>query len=267
MSKTRNILITGAGGFIGKALVEQLRESKNYYKIRSYEIKELDDIFDSGFSQAVEGADIIVHLAADVSVPKSFRNPKDTFVTNVLGTARVLEACLQYKKKLIYPSSASVANADSSPYAHSKALAEDLVCQASEFIPTVILRLFNVYGEGMSSKTAPVMYRFLKERDITINGDGKQTRDFINVKDVVSIIEASFDDKWNGEIVEVGTGEATRINTIAHYFAKNRIKFIKHINEVKEVRHSAANIYNLKRLYKRKLKTNLEEDIRKLCAL
>lgn len=257
----KKILITGSEGFIGTNLRLALRGK---YKLFGCDINNGDDIFDPNFYKAVQQVDVVIHLAAQVSVGKSFKNPQDTFRTNVLGTARVLELCMKYNKKLIFPSSAAVYHRELSPYAESKAMAEDLVTK-SGYKKVVVLRFFNVYGDGMNADSGSIMYRFLHDKKITIYGDGEQTRDYINVKDIVNIIVDSIKGKWDGEVVDCGTGQAYTANYVAGLFAFCRGKSLFYEAPKREIKWSLADISNLSRLYKKKLTTDLGKDIKKLC--
>lgn len=209
---------------------------------------------------------MVIHLAAETSVNGSFSNPQDYFRTNVLGTARVVELCQRYGKRLIFPSTGAYYNRELSPYASSKALAEDIV---SKFPNTTILRFFNVYGTGMNESTGSIIYNFAKAavsgKPIVVYGSGDQTRDFISVKDVVQIIKAAISPKWDGKIVDVGTGEAYTINYVAELFAYyTKGKVVYHEMPKREIKWSIANTQMLKSLYKKKLKTNLEKDIEEI---
>ena len=85
MKKLR-ILITGSEGFIGSNLVKW---DFSKYKLDLWDLKFNRSIFDDNFENAVKNNDVVYHLAAVVSVNQSFKKPEETFITNVLGTARV----------------------------------------------------------------------------------------------------------------------------------------------------------------------------------
>lgn len=260
--KKEKILITGSSGFIGSNLLPKLSK----YNVITYDKKDGKDIFDKDFEEAVKKAEVVIHLAAQVSVNKSHDKPVETFVTNVLGTARVVELCVKYKKKLIYPSTAAVYIPDSSPYAKTKTLAEEIVRGVSKEIPTVILRLYNVYGDGMNPDSGSIMYNFLTSSKLRIYGDGEQTRDYINVADVTNIMVDALKKKWNGKLVEVGTGEAYSANYVAGLFKYYQNKDIVYEKPRKEIKWSTANTEQLKLLYNEELTTNIEADVRELCA-
>ena len=151
-----------------------------------------------------------------------------------------------------------------SPYANTKYLAEEMVKGIMKSTPVVILRLSNVFGEGMNPESGSIMYNFLTDKEIVIFGDGEQTRDYIHVRDVVSILKDALKKKWNGKIAEVGTGESYTVNYVAGLFAYFRGLKIKYKPGRREIKWSIANTQMLKTLYKKKLTTNLEEDIKEL---
>lgn len=263
MIRRKKILVIGSKGFIGSNLVPVLKKK---YRVTEYDIEDGNDIFDDNLGFAIATNDVVIHLAALTSVSESFKNKSETHRVNVIGTARVVELCMKHKKKLIYPSSASVYVKESSPYAYSKYLAEEIVAGAKDKIPVVILRLFNVFGEGMNERTGSIMYNFLTDKNLVIFGDGEQTRDFIHVRDVVAIMNDAIKNKWNGFLGDIATGEEVSINYVAQLF-----KYYKGIKEVqykiprKEIRWSKANVQSLNKIYREKITTHLEHDIEKLC--
>lgn len=258
LQKKPKILIIGSSGFIGQNLLKKLTK----YTVILYDRKEGKDIFDPELEDNIRRSDIVYHLAAQVSVNKSFLNSGETHRINVLGTARVVELCEKHDKKLIYPSSAAVEHPDSSPYAHSKWLAEEIVKIAT--CPTVILRLYNVYGQGMNPDSGSIMYNFLNSAKITIFGDGEQTRDYVNINDVTNIMVDAIKKKWNGKLVQIGTGENYSTNYVAGLFAYYQNKKIYYDKPRKEIKWSVANTEQLKSLYNEELTTNLEYDIKEL---
>jgi UDP-glucose 4-epimerase len=259
------ILVTGGMGFIGNNLINYLLlEFINKYDFTTWDTKIKRDIFDLEFEKEVKKAKIVVHLAALTSVEQSFKHPEETFRTNVLGTARVVELCQKYNKKLIFSSSAAVKYPDLSPYAKSKWLAEEIV---KGYKKAVVLRFSNVFGEGMNPDSGSIMYNFLTAKELKLFGDGEQTRDYIHVRDICRIIEASFKDKWNGKIVECGTGQTYTANYVAGLFAHFRGLKIEYMPPRREIKWDVADTNMLKTLYKKKLYTNLKENIEELCLI
>lgn len=261
--KNKKILITGAKGFIGTHLQRAL--SKEGFHVIPYDIvmgKEYD-IFSQNIEEDIKKADVVVHLAALTSVEQSFKDQEEVFRVNVLGTARIVELCHKYKKKLLFPSSAAVYHSELSPYAQTKLLGESMVASMSK--SNVVFRLYNVFGPDMNPNSGSIIYNFLTSDKIVVFGDGEQTRDFIHVRDVVSImIDAIKFKKYNGAIVDLGTGQAYSTNYVAGLFAYFRGKDVHYKEPRREIKWSIANIQLLKKLYKKPLTTKLEKDIKEL---
>lgn len=207
-----NILITGHEGFIGKNLTRWLKQKHNVsgMDIKSCgDVRELDECL-----EMTRGIDCIVHLAALPGVPQSFEKPLQTFRTNVIGTANIVEAAIANEvPKIILASSGAADNRGSSPYAMSKWLAEYIV-QLSQ-IGSVVLRLSNVYGPYSEHKMSLVhvaMRALMNGCNIDVYGDGSHSRDFIHVSDVCRAIELAIlsNDKYTNPI-DIGTGKATSV--------------------------------------------------------
>ena len=254
------LLVTGSAGFIGENLLPLL----DNHNVTTWDLIEGNDIFEEGFEEFVKMNDIVIHLAALTNVEQSKKTPIPFYLTNTFGTARVAELCLKHKKKLVYPSTLHIYHPWKTPYADSKYWAELFVQRITPFVPTVILRFYNVFGKGMNNNSGSIINLFLKEKPITVWGKGEATRDFIHVRDVVSIVRASLGKEWNGKIVDVGTGKGVSLKEVAETFSEFRKVPVVYENK-QEIEWPIANTSVLKRLYKKKLTTNIREDIRELC--
>lgn len=168
------ILITGHKGYIGSHLIKKLDAI-------GIDIKDGNDIMYC----ELPDVDVVIHLAAQPGVVKSIDDPLETVRTNVLGTVRLAE---KYKNtKFIFASTGgAIQDEIPSPYGLSKYCAEEFVKML--FKDYVILRFANVYG-GEGSRS--VVDKFLKESEITIYGDGSQTRTFVHIDDLITGIIAS----------------------------------------------------------------------------
>jgi nucleoside-diphosphate-sugar epimerase len=187
-----------------------------------------------GLKEASREVTQIYHLAAISSVPLSVDDPRTTADVNVNGTWNVLEACrINRVKRLVFVSSASVYGETtkvpfkesmslraSSPYAASKLIGEQLCDLYWRLygLETIALRLFSVYGPSQSphSQYANVIpafaTRLLNGDTPTVYGDGKQTRDFIFVEDVVKAFQAAGKSKKViGEVINFGSGRQISI--------------------------------------------------------
>ncbi len=253
-------VVTGGAGFIGSHLVDALIERHHRVVVlddfSTGKRANLQSAEKSGLLQVVTGdirqADVVMdltrnargifHLAALVSVQRSIEAPYLSFEINVRGTINVLEAArVNNVPHMVYASSAAVyGNATPpiseqmiaakclSPYAHDKQVTEQYGSLFSELygIRTTALRFFNVYGSRQDSHSPysgviSIFAEKMRRRSgIGIHGDGEQTRDFIQVADVVQANLLAMEKSRPGaHIFNVGTGVATSINRLVEELA------------------------------------------------
>lgn len=247
-------LVTGGAGFIGSHLVEALVERGERVRVLDdfstgrrenlanvvghIELLEGDVADPETTERAVAGCNYVIHLAAIASVQASLEDPRHTHRVNVDGTLNVLDAARRAGvRRVVFASSAAVYGDHTalplgeklpprplSPYAAHKAMGE-MYCRAfhaSYGLPTAVLRCFNVYGprqdpanpySGVISIFAARMARGDRP---TIYGDGKQTRDFVYVKDVArAMLLACEQEAAIGGLFNVAGGEQTSILQLA----------------------------------------------------
>jgi len=248
------ILVTGGGGFIGRHLVqalvnneqivvfdnlsnsseELLRSVSGEFSFVKGDITNYDQI-----SSVVSGVDLVIHLAAMISVNDSIIHPEKTKRINVDGTENLLRACVaNHVKNFIAASSAAVygdlqtpeisldekSKTNSiSPYGKSKLEMENLIKQFSidNSLNSIILRLFNSYGEGQSSEYAGVISKFAENirnhKPLVIFGDGLQTRDFVSVVDIINSIKLAVEkiSGKRGAIYNIASGKSITIHDLA----------------------------------------------------
>jgi len=267
MNKLQKILVTGGAGFIGSHLTEKLlgkgysvvvldnmttgnpENLKPFSKLPNFELKKGDVRDRLAVAEATCGTDAVVHLAALIDVEKSVLDPAPTHEVNATGTLNVLqEAVRQGVKRFVLASSAAVYGDTEklpikedtppkplSPYAASKTSAE-AYCQAfakSYALNTIILRPFNVYGpRSANSPYSGVITKLLKAAAtndaFTIQGDGRQTRDFIHVNDVAQAITLALENqKTTAETLNVCTGIPVSINQLVQATEKATEKTLK----------------------------------------
>ncbi len=200
------------------------------------------DILDSvTLTKEVQGHDAVLHLAALPSVPKSIEDPIHSLKVNTLGFLQVLQAIRVANRaiRLVYASSAAVyGDAQTlpcsdeivlpdiflSPYALEKANNEHYASLFARLfgIKSLGLRYFNVYGprQDPSSPYSGVISKFIsayrEQQQITIFGDGLQSRDFIQVKDIARANLLAIESDYNG-VLNIGTGVSETLLSLIKY--------------------------------------------------
>ncbi|WP_435154484.1 NAD-dependent epimerase/dehydratase family protein [Haladaptatus sp. DFWS20] len=240
------ILVTGGAGFVGSHLVNALTKTN--------EVRVLDDfssgsrgnlpdgvaIFDGDVRdpktvrEAMDGVDTVFHEAAMVSVEQSVEHPLRSHAVTCDGTLVVLDRARREDARVVLASSAAVyghpesvpisesaRKRPTSPYGIDKLTADQYARRFCDLygVETVTLRYFNVYGSRQNPEYSGVVKAFMEQarrnEDITVEGDGVQTRDFVHVSDVVQAnLRAGTTDR-TGEAFNVGTGESVTIRELA----------------------------------------------------
>jgi len=249
-------VVTGGAGFIGSHIVEAIAGSHEVVVIDNFSSGKRENLrmfadSISGIQGSItdlpllkdefKGADGIFHLGAIASVARSVDDPIVTHETNLTGTLNVLLAARDCGVRNVVFSSSSAVYGDEptlpkredmpsvprSPYAVSK-LAGEYYCKVfSELfgVRTVSLRYFNVFGprQDPQSEYAAVIPKFitklLNNQPPVIFGDGKQTRDFVYVKDVVQANLLAMQSSANGTF-NIGSGKSIDLNTLARTVAE-----------------------------------------------
>ena len=302
------ILVTGGAGFIGSHIVDWLLdegfkvrvldnlstgEKKNlaqHQNNKSFQFIEGDIRNFDLVKNTVKGVDAVFHEAALVSVTRSVENPLLSNEVNITGTVNLLKACVDaHVKRFVYASSCAVygdtetlpnhenlAPKPLSPYAADKVAAENYakVFHKVYGLETVSLRYFNVYGPRQkygpySGVISIFINRLLENKPPIICGDGKQTRDFINVKDVVEAnMLALSKQKVAGEVFNISTGEATTLNklaeTVQKIMDKTDLKPVHAEPRPGDIKHSYGDINKAKRNLEYTPKVQLEEGLSEL---
>jgi len=282
----KKALVTGGAGFIGSHLVDRLLSegfevvvldnlSNGSLENIAHHMGRRDFHFVRGdirnrqlVKRLVKDVDVIFHEAAFVSVPRSVEEPALANEVNVAGTLNLLEACLNSDvERFIYASSSAVYGESEvlpkhegltpqpiSPYAVSKLAAEHYVRVFYEVygLKTVSLRYFNVYGPRQrygpySGVITIFINRLLRGEPPIIFGDGEQTRDFTNIRDVVEANMLALKSPGAvGEVFNVATGVATTINQLARMLqeitGRQELKPIHTKPRPGDIKHSYADI-------------------------
>ena len=267
-----NWLVTGGCGFIGRALIThllaeggqsirvldnlstgtredlaavapfvELDSAANFHDWSRSLALLVGDILDpAAIANAIAGADVVIHLAANTGVPQSVADPVKDCHTNVLGVVNMLEACRAVREppRFVMASSGAplgvqtpplheeMAPHPASPYGASK-LAGEGYCSAYYHcygVETVTLRFGNVYGEGSGHKGS-VVAKFIKEamsgQQLEIYGDGSQTRDFVHIADLIRAIRsAALTPGIGGETFQIATAAETTVAEMTEQLIK-----------------------------------------------
>ena len=241
----KRVLVTGGAGFIGSHIADAFIERGDHVIIVD-NLSTGDKRNVSPKAQFIEAdlrsfdlrplrPDVVVHEAAQVDVRKSVDDPAYDAEVNVIASLRVLQQCVEagvkrflfastggaiYGEPLFAPQTEEHAANPLSPYGCAKLAVEHYMHYYREIhgLKTVALRYANVYGprqnaHGEAGVVAIFANRMLAGQPVTINGDGEQTRDFVNVRDVVAANLKVVDTDEPGPY-NVGTGIETTINDL-----------------------------------------------------
>ncbi|MDO9545350.1 MAG: GDP-mannose 4,6-dehydratase [Pelolinea sp.] len=280
----QNVLVTGAGGFIGSHLVEQL--IKRGAKVRAFvhynsrgdagllrlvppktlarvELVAGDVRDQRAIREAAAGCSIVFHLGAVISIPYSYRHPFEVAETNFMGTLNVLMACLDHKiTRLIHTSTSEVYGTarqvpitedhplqGQSPYSASKIgadkLAESFYCTYG--LPVVTVRPFNTFGPRQSARAVipTIITQALANSTIHL-GNLDTKRDFTYVSDTVDgFIKAAEARNVEGKTFNLGTGVEIRIGDLAKKIIQQTSRPVKIIVDPVRLRPEKSEVLQL----------------------
>lgn len=255
MIKNNNILITGGAGFIGSTLANALLPDNKVIVLDDLSMGDFNNLDESINLTKIEGNlvdkellgkifsenefDYIFHLGAVASVADSVARPYETHQVNFDSTMTILEILRNRKSKLkrfVFSSSAAVYGDEPTlpkreesvirpltPYAIDKFASEKMamIYNLLYDIPTSATRFFNVYGPNQNPESpysgfiSILVDRLKNEKELTIFGNGEQTRDFVYVEDVVNaLLLIATSDKSRGQVYNVGTGSRITLNDL-----------------------------------------------------
>ena len=298
---SKKVVVTGGAGFIGSHMVDLLlsknykvyvidnltgghkKNLKHHHNNSKLKFKKLDICNLKPNNKIFKNAAYVFHFAGMGDIVPSIENPDKYMKVNVQGTINVLEASRHANvRKFIYAASASCygitknhsTKEDSKistehPYALSKYLGETAVFHWNKVygLPVNSIRIFNAYGPrvrttGAYGAVIGVFFKQkIKNKSLTIVGDGKQSRDFVHVTDVVRAFLCAAKTKYIGKIYNVGTGKPQTVNYLSKLVGGKKV-FIP--NRPGEPKCSSANISKIKRELKWKPKIGFKEGIGKM---
>ena len=301
------VLVTGGGGFIGSNLVRALLERgddvrvlDNFSTGNRANLADVDVEIVEGelrsyerVHNAVRGSEVVYHLGALGSVPRSVQDPLTSSAVNIEGTLNVLLAARdEGVRRVIFSSSSSVYGNSGelprteampvdpiSPYGVAKLAAERYCVSFARVyhgFETVVLRYFNVFGERQSpfSQYAAVVPLFVtaiaKGRPVTIFGDGEQSRDFTYVGNVVdATIRAGNAEGASGRIFNIAAGTPASVDQLADLIAGTLGKPVEKVYaEARpgDVRDSWADVGEAERILGYRAAIDLAEGLRRTVA-
>jgi UDP-glucose 4-epimerase len=274
----RRVLVTGGAGFIGSHVVDALLAvgddvhalddlSKGYVTNLPDAVPlHVLDIGDPGVDRLMRDMrfDAVVHCAAQTNVMRSISDPQLDRQINVDGLQQVLDAAVSSRvSRLVFVSSGGAVYGETpvpageetapqpdNPYGEHKLRGEQMVAASS--VPSVVLRLSNVYGLRQRSDAEGGVIAIFAERlaagqPMAIYGDGEQQRDFVHVSDVVDAVILALDEEAMDGVWNVGTGRATTVNDVARtmFAAFGSKHAIEHLPPRGEVRRSCLDVSKL----------------------
>jgi UDP-glucose 4-epimerase len=257
--RDRRVCVTGGAGFIGSHLVHALAghgaqitviddlsngRAENLDGLEGVRLHTASILDPAALAEALDGSEIVFHLAAVASVPRSVNEPALYFAVNAMGTQAILETARTAGASRVVYAASSSAYGDQpgmprvetmppdprSPYAAAKCIGEHLVQAYARScgLPGISLRYFNIFGprQRPDSPYAAVMPRFadalLASRPAVIYGDGGQTRDFTHVANAVhaNLLAGATARPLTGEIVNVACGRSASVMEILETMAR-----------------------------------------------
>lgn len=285
MDMAKKILVTGADGFIGSHLTEELVRSG--YDVRAFvfynsfnswgwldhaspEIKKNIDVFagdirDSNrVKKAVQGCDIVFHLAALIAIPYSYVAPDSYVDTNIKGTLNISQSVLENGcERIIHTSTSEVYGTAQyvpidekhplqaqSPYSATKIGADSIAMSFfnSLNLPLIIARPFNTYGPRQSARAIiPTIITQIASGKKQIKlGNVKPTRDFIYVKDTCrGLIALAESDKTIGEVFNIGSSQEISIGDVLNLIKKLMKSDVKFVTDEQRIRPEKSEVFRL----------------------
>ena len=294
------VIVTGGAGFIGSNLVDALvlkgykvivldnfstgrLSNLSHHSKKNVRIVKIDISENKKLDRYFKDVKYVFHLAGLADIVPSIENPNKYFKSNVIGTFNIPEAAKNARiKKFIYAASASCYGIPKKyptnenalinpmyPYALTKWQAEEIVMHWVKIynFPAISLRFFNCYG--LRSRTSGAygavfgvfLAQKLAKKPLTVVGNGKQTRDFVHVNDLVRAVLKAASSKKIGEIYNVAGGKEVTVNKITKLIGGHKVSVPKRPGEPDR---SLADISKIKVHLNWEPKISIEQGIRLL---
>lgn len=266
----RNILITGAAGYIGSNLKKYLGKlGYNIFQIDKQYGSYVEDINDEYFEK--HNIDYIVHLAAISGIKNCETDMNSATIDNVIGTILLMDKAKNHNIPMIFASSQAAKIPSSSYYATTKYIAETYAknLNMEDLASINILRFANVYGGEdyvgiKTSVVSKIVSALRSDETFTVHGNGNQTRDFIHVDELIKCIELLIShEAYSEEPIDIGTGVERSILDVVKMI--DGLKY--EVNQDLDSAGAASNVAdtcNIKELIKYTPKDLLEDYIESL---
>lgn len=282
--KSKKVLVTGAGGFIGSHLVQRLiaedaevtalvhynsRNDWGHINTKDTDISSNLEVLTGEITdpilvkRAVQGNDIVFHLAALIGIPYSYYAPQSYVNTNILGTLNIMQASLESDvKKIVHTSTSEVYGSaqytpidethpiiGQSPYSASK-IGADKIAESfyhSFDLPVTTIRPFNTYGPRQSARAViPTIISQALGNDVIKIGSLKPIRDFTYVKDTVEgFLLISQNNSAVGKTINIGTGKAISIGELVNIILDKINPELRIITEEERYRPEKSEVMEL----------------------
>jgi len=236
------VVVTGANGFVGLHTVRGLLNAG--YNVLAVDITDSKlktefkenkrctittmNILDEDLKNVIKKGDKVLHLAAIARFDEARRNPQRAVKVNIEGTLNIIKACIEKKaERLVYSSTGSVYSHDApipiredakrepdNIYGLTKKQAEEWISLYGENLPYVILRYGYIYGKDKDWGAVGAFLKHLKQGERPLIFGGKQTNDFIYIKDIVQANLLALETEHTRQAYNIGSGRATSIKDV-----------------------------------------------------